>query len=261
MEQTEERTARDRRADCASRQEHEERGAQRADVGPGAEADACDLLGRREHRCSPQERVVTDVAHPLRDTEVRKNHPTLPREEGVLGLHVEVEHARRVDGREDGGEVEADALHVAHGEPPAETVRSGVERLASGSYDNTLGVWDVATGARRRTLRGHSNSVQSVAFSPDGTTLASGSNDNTLRLWDIATGDCLAVLVSAPHGWVAFTPGGRYKLSGDVGGAFWVVANLCRFKPGELDPYVLGLQRLSDEEPLLPGRFASRRNS
>ena len=36
------------------------------------------------------------------------------------------------------------------------------------------------------TLRGHGDSVRSVAFSPDGQTLASGSNDNTIKLWSLA---------------------------------------------------------------------------
>ena len=38
------------------------------------------------------------------------------------------------------------------------------------------------------TLKGHTSSVDSVAFSPDGGTLASGSSDNTIRLWDAVTG-------------------------------------------------------------------------
>ena len=37
-------------------------------------------------------------------------------------------------------------------------------------------------------LRGHTDSVSSVAFSPDGMTVAAGSADNTIRLWDVATG-------------------------------------------------------------------------
>ena len=40
----------------------------------------------------------------------------------------------------------------------------------------------------RHTLKGHTESVVSVAYSPDGKTLASGSEDKTIKLWDVATG-------------------------------------------------------------------------
>ena len=40
--------------------------------------------------------------------------------------------------------------------------------LASGSYDNTIRLWDGVTGAHKRTLTGHTSRVNSVAFSPDG---------------------------------------------------------------------------------------------
>jgi WD40 repeat protein len=58
--------------------------------------------------------------------------------------------------------------------------------LASGSYDKTIRLWDVATGREVRTLEGHIYSVYSVAFSPDGQLLASSSADRTIKLWDIS---------------------------------------------------------------------------
>ena len=57
--------------------------------------------------------------------------------------------------------------------------------LASGSYDDTIRLWNAVTGEHKMTLEGHRNSVISVAFSPDGSTLASGSGDGTIRLWEI----------------------------------------------------------------------------
>ena len=48
-------------------------------------------------------------------------------------------------------------------------------------------VWNAETGEYRRTLRGHTDSVTSLAFSPDGKTLASGSLDGTQLLWKMAS--------------------------------------------------------------------------
>ena len=57
--------------------------------------------------------------------------------------------------------------------------------LASGSYDNTIGLWSATAGKRTYTLEGHTEPVRSVAFSSDGSMLASGSADNTIRLWEL----------------------------------------------------------------------------
>ncbi|MEJ2118417.1 MAG: WD40 repeat domain-containing protein [Alphaproteobacteria bacterium] len=105
----------------------------------------------------------------------------------------------------------------------------------SGSKDNTLKLWDVASGKELRTFTGHSNPVHSVAFSPDGRTALSGSKDNTsrtyyddltvptssedckLKLWDVASGREIRTFEGVSF-WVrsvAFSPDGRNALSGD----------------------------------------------
>jgi WD40 repeat protein len=81
----------------------------------------------------------------------------------------------------------------------------------SGLDDNTVRLWDAATGAALQTLKGHSGQVNSVAFSPDGRQVVSGSYYNTVRLWDVATGAVLQTLEghSGPVNSVAFSPDGQ----------------------------------------------------
>ncbi|MCF3588233.1 CHAT domain-containing protein [Planktothrix agardhii 1029] len=62
------------------------------------------------------------------------------------------------------------------------------KRLATGSWDNTVKLWDANTGKEIQTLRGHTDRVYGVSFSPDGKRLATGSWDNTVKLWDANTG-------------------------------------------------------------------------
>ena len=53
--------------------------------------------------------------------------------------------------------------------------------VAAGSLDFTVHIWDVASGALVERLRGHKDSVYSVAFTTDGKGLVSGSLDKTLK--------------------------------------------------------------------------------
>jgi len=56
-------------------------------------------------------------------------------------------------------------------------------RIVSGSDDNTVRVWDAASGAEVNNLRGHTGEVNAVAFNCDGSLIASGSDDKTVRVW------------------------------------------------------------------------------
>ncbi|XTI84161.1 WD40-repeat-containing domain protein [Cenococcum geophilum] len=87
--------------------------------------------------------------------------------------------------------------------------------VASASFDNTVRLWDSATGAARQTLEGHWSGVKAVAFSPDGKLVASASDNifshNTVRLWDSATGAARQTLEghSGIVKAVAFSPDGK----------------------------------------------------
>ena len=93
--------------------------------------------------------------------------------------------------------------------------------MASGSWDNSTHLWDVATGKQKKRFTGHNTQgipggVTEVAFSPDGKTLAGGSWDPTIRLWDVSTGKLLKTLKGHSNQVtsVSFTPDGLILASG-----------------------------------------------
>jgi WD40 repeat protein len=100
------------------------------------------------------------------------------------------------------------------------------QRLASGSWDQTVKFWDVPTGQELRAVggkAGNAKEVQALAFSRDGRWLATENSSNAVTLWDATTGRQVRTLPSdkplGPQGssWVysiAFSPDGRWLASG-----------------------------------------------
>jgi WD40 repeat protein len=75
------------------------------------------------------------------------------------------------------------------GDPPRDGRMSGHDVFRA-----EVILWDVGTRQERTTLRGHTSSVPSLAFTGDGKTLATGSEDATVKLWNVLTGQARATL-------------------------------------------------------------------
>src|SRR6266481_1783396 len=71
--------------------------------------------------------------------------------------------------------------------------------------------------AQLKIIEGHTSSVTTVAFSPDGKHIASGSSDKTIRVWDAESGNVVAGPFEGHNHavWsVAFSPDGKHIASG-----------------------------------------------
>ena len=83
----------------------------------------------------------------------------------------------------------------------------------------------------RKLLSGHKDSVNAVAFSPDGKLVLTGSSDKTARLWEAAGGKPVATLsgLTSVVNAVAFSPDGKLVLTGsaDKTARLWETAASC----------------------------------
>jgi WD40 repeat protein len=98
--------------------------------------------------------------------------------------------------------------------------------LASGNAggktpEQTLTLWDVASGEIEANFEGHETEVFSVAFSPDGKLLASGASDmaeggsETFKVWDVATRKSVLQARASSVSAVAFSPDGKLVAVGN----------------------------------------------
>src|SRR6476659_7618911 len=82
--------------------------------------------------------------------------------------------------------------------------------LASGSMDQTVRLWEVASGQLLATLNGHTDGVYSVCFNSAGTLVARGSRGHTLRLCNMTSRECQASFGhNAPVYTISMSPDGE----------------------------------------------------
>ncbi|KAG0297012.1 hypothetical protein BGZ96_007896 [Linnemannia gamsii] len=86
--------------------------------------------------------------------------------------------------------------------------------LITGSYDNSVKVWNIETGECLRTLTGHALCVRALHF--DEAKLITGSMDRTLKIWNYHTGQCIRTLQGHTDGVVTLDFDSRILASGSV---------------------------------------------
>lgn len=70
-------------------------------------------------------------------------------------------------------------------------IAAHADTLVSGSYDNTVRVWQISTGETVYQLRGHTTKVYSVVLDYERKRCISGSMDTIVKIWSIETGELL----------------------------------------------------------------------
>jgi WD40 repeat protein len=81
-------------------------------------------------------------------------------------------------------------------------------KLAAGSYDSPVTIWDVANGKALLTLEGNQEMITGLAFSPEGVILITGRYDlgGPITLWDASSGQKLRTLCESAGYLFAFSP-------------------------------------------------------
>ena len=131
------------------------------------------------------------------------------------------------------------------------------QTLASGVSKGTIDLWEVATGRLLHRLAGHSNGVDSAAFSADGRFLVSaGEEDATIKLWRVDRGELLAsMIVLDQSDWAVVTPDGRFDASPNAQKLmYWRVGSevieLAQLKERYYEPGLLAKLMGFSKEPL-----------
>lgn len=79
-------------------------------------------------------------------------------------------------------------LSVNCGDFTSYAINPNGKTIASVNRDNTIHIWDIKSGKKIKTLKGHTAVVNCISYNNDGNMLVSSSEDKTIRIWDITEG-------------------------------------------------------------------------
>jgi len=88
----------------------------------------------------------------------------------------------------------------------------------SGSWDGSLRLWDLASGASTARFNGHTKDVMSCAFSPDNRQIISGGRDKSIKVWNTLGEN-------------------KFSIAGDSGHTDWI--SCTRFSPNPQNPLIV----------------------
>ena len=114
-----------------------------------------------------------------------------------------------------------DTFVVFEGNTPNVVAYSPDGKTIAVAAARKVSIWDAATGRRRHFLSGHIDSIRSIAYSPDSSTVATGGDDGTVRFWNASTGALRHTITGHTNevNAVAYSPDGDTLA---IGGAYSV---------------------------------------
>jgi len=100
-------------------------------------------------------------------------------------------------------------------------------RVATGSFDRTVRIWEIDGGKLLTTLTGHASKVLSLCFSPDGSSVATASEDKTIKLWDVPASGSTAYAGASPVEAMGISADGGWLFTGCEDGSahLWSTGN------------------------------------